>query len=68
MFIQKLKFAETTDPVFATSLAAQSPTGLSDFLVAKQAKTFSKMTAMELDDVRIPGSDQQFLSCASFLY
>lgn len=66
--IQKLKLTETTSPVFTTSLAAQSPAGLSDFLAAKQAKTFQKMTAMELDDVRIPGSGRHFLPYVLFLY
>lgn len=37
------------------SIAEQPPAALSDFLSRMQAKTYPKLTAMELEDIRIPG-------------
>lgn len=47
---------ETLDPVEAPSIAAQPPVLLADYLSSMQAKTFSKMSSIELADVQIPGT------------
>lgn len=43
---------ETSEPA---SIAAQPPALLAEYLSKLQAKSFSKLTAVELDDIRIPG-------------
>lgn len=48
---------ESKEPVEPMSIAAQSPAMLAEYLSSKQAKTFSKMTAIELEDMQIPGAD-----------
>ncbi|KAG6866079.1 hypothetical protein C0991_008831 [Blastosporella zonata] len=52
---QKRKLGEAVQ-VVQESVAAQSPAQLSDFLASKQAKVFSNVTALELEDLRIPAS------------
>ena len=52
---------ETLDTVEGPSIAAQHPVLLADYLSSMQAKTFSKMSSIELADVQIPGT------CASIL-
>ncbi|KAG6829985.1 hypothetical protein H0H87_009592 [Tephrocybe sp. NHM501043] len=52
---KKRKLAEAVE-VVQESVAAQSPSQLSDFLAVKQAKVFSNVTAIELEDLRIPAS------------
>jgi hypothetical protein len=47
--------AEATELVRPISLAAAPPLELSDYLCAKQLKTFSKMSDIELMDMRLPG-------------
>ncbi|KII88958.1 hypothetical protein PLICRDRAFT_109960 [Plicaturopsis crispa FD-325 SS-3] len=54
MFSQKRKLVESKEPVEPMSIAAQSPSMLAEYLSSKQAKTFSKMTAIELEDMQIP--------------
>jgi len=51
---KKRKLAETLDNVEPDSITAQAPMGLQHYLASKQAKTFSTMSALELDDMQIP--------------
>lgn len=53
---KKRKLAETVQPMELPSVAAQQPVHLADYLSAMQAKTFSKMSSVELADVQIPES------------
>ena len=53
---QKAKLAETAEAVDPPSAAAQPPVVLADYVTAMQAKTFSKMSGVELADVQIPGA------------
>ncbi|PSR88913.1 hypothetical protein PHLCEN_2v5062 [Hermanssonia centrifuga] len=53
---KKIKLAESTGVVEASSVAAQSPSQLLGYLSTKQAKTFSKMSGIELADIQIPES------------
>ena len=53
---QKRRTAETTEPVEPPSVAAQPPSALVDYLLSMQAKTFSKMSGIELADIAIPGT------------
>ena len=52
---QKRKLAETIEPVEPLSVAAQPPVLLADYISSMQAKTFSKMSGIELADMQIPG-------------
>ncbi|KAG5354164.1 hypothetical protein C0989_003677 [Termitomyces sp. Mn162] len=52
---KKRKLAETIE-VIQSSVADQSPVQLSDFLASHQAKVYSNMSALELEDMRIPAS------------
>ena len=52
---QKRKLAETIEPVEPPSIAAQPPVMLADYITSMQAKSFSKMSGIELADVQIPG-------------
>ncbi|KAH9483754.1 Protein CMS1 [Psilocybe cubensis] len=52
---KKIKLAEATEKIEG-SIASQSPQKLSDYLAAMQAKSFPKLSAIELDDLRIPES------------
>ncbi|KAH0584278.1 Protein cms1 [Termitomyces sp. J132] len=52
---KKRKLAETVE-VIQSSVADQSPVQLSDFLASHQAKVYSNMSALELEDMRIPAS------------
>jgi len=54
---KKRRLAETLDPVEAPSIAAQPPVILADYLSSMQAKTFAKMSSIELADVQIPGRE-----------
>lgn len=49
---------ESMDIKEPTSIAEQPPAVLAEFLSKLQAKTFSKLTAVELEDIRIPGTPQ----------
>ncbi|KAH9934888.1 U3-containing 90S pre-ribosomal complex subunit-domain containing protein [Fomitopsis serialis] len=53
---KKRRLAETLDPVEAPSVAAQPSVLLADYLSSMQAKTFAKMSSIELADVQIPES------------
>lgn len=54
---QKQKVAQAVAEVMDTSpTAAQPPVMLADYLSSMQAKTFSKMSAIELTDIQIPGT------------
>jgi len=53
---KKLKVAESAEPLEVTSVAAQTPVLLADYLSSMQAKTFSKMSGIELTDIQIPVS------------
>ncbi|KAH8107208.1 U3-containing 90S pre-ribosomal complex subunit-domain containing protein [Cristinia sonorae] len=53
---KKLRMQESTEVVSPASIAMQPPPALSDYLSSMQAKTFSKMSAIELADVQIPES------------
>ena len=59
LHLQKQKIAQQTE-VVETSVAAQPPVMLADYLSSMQAKTFSKMSSIELADMQIPG--KQFVS------
>lgn len=52
--MQKRKIAESVENV-NRPVAAQSPLELSAYIASFQAKTFSKLSAIELDDMQIPG-------------
>ncbi|PPQ89097.1 hypothetical protein CVT25_006469 [Psilocybe cyanescens] len=52
---KKIKLAETTEKIEG-SIAAQSPEQLSNYLATMQAKSFPKLSAIELEDLRIPES------------
>ncbi|KAI0807232.1 U3-containing 90S pre-ribosomal complex subunit-domain containing protein [Fomes fomentarius] len=52
--LKKRKLAETIEPVETPSVAAQPPVMLADYISSLQAKTFSKMSGIELADVQIP--------------
>jgi protein CMS1 len=51
---KKRKLVESSDTVEPASITAQSPATLQSYLSAKQAKTFSTMSALELEDMQIP--------------
>ncbi|KAH9951389.1 U3-containing 90S pre-ribosomal complex subunit-domain containing protein [Amylocystis lapponica] len=53
---KKRKLAETMEPIEPPSVAAQPPTLLADYMSSMQAKTFSKMSGIELTDIQIPES------------
>ncbi|KAJ3511677.1 hypothetical protein NLJ89_g3958 [Agrocybe chaxingu] len=50
---KKRKLAETLEFVEGSS-SAQSPAGLANYLASMQAKSFSKLSSIEMDDLRIP--------------
>lgn len=57
LFQQKRKLDATTesaDP--GSSVALRSPAMISEYLSAMQAKSFSKMSVLELQDRHIPGT------------
>jgi protein CMS1 len=51
---------ETTDLVRPISAAAAPPVELADYLAARQLKTFSKYSQIELLDMQIPGMSTRF--------
>jgi len=51
---KKRKLAETLEPIEAPSVAAQAPVLVADYISSMQAKTFSKMSSIELADIQIP--------------
>lgn len=53
--------SQTLDSAEAPSVAAQPPVLLADYLSSIQAKTFSKMSSIELADVQIPGTRPSML-------
>ncbi|KAJ3476337.1 hypothetical protein NLI96_g11222 [Meripilus lineatus] len=53
---KKQKVVQATESIDHTSIAAQPPVLLSDYLSSMQAKTFSKMSGIELTDIQIPGT------------
>jgi hypothetical protein len=53
---QKRKLNETTDSGDLSSVALRSPAMISEYLSTMQSKSFSKMSALELQDRHIPGS------------
>lgn len=52
---QKRKLNETTESGYPTSVALRSPGVISENLSIMQAKSFSKLSALELQDRHIPG-------------
>lgn len=46
--------AETAEPKQEFSIAAQSPEDISEYLATIQKKSFTDMSDIELDDIRIP--------------
>ncbi|KAJ3556636.1 hypothetical protein NM688_g1911 [Phlebia brevispora] len=54
---KKQRVAETTEPAETPSVAAQPPSLLVDYVSSMQAKTFSKMSGIELADIQIPDRD-----------
>ncbi|KAI0721556.1 U3-containing 90S pre-ribosomal complex subunit-domain containing protein [Cerioporus squamosus] len=52
--LKKRKLAEAMEPVEPPSVAAQPPVVLADYISSMQAKTFSKMSGIELADMQIP--------------
>jgi protein CMS1 len=57
LFQQKRKLNGTTDSAESgSSVALRSPAMISEYLSAMQAKSFSKMSALELQDRHIPGT------------
>src|SRR6266403_4443344 len=55
-FQQKRKLDETTESGDLTSVALRSPSMISEYLSTMQARSFSKMSALELQDRHIPGT------------
>ncbi|KAH8983548.1 U3-containing 90S pre-ribosomal complex subunit-domain containing protein [Lactarius hatsudake] len=55
--LSKRKLNETTEPGDHPSVASRSPAIMSEYLSAMQAKSFSKMSALELQDRQIQGSE-----------
>ncbi|KAF5386758.1 hypothetical protein D9615_001815 [Tricholomella constricta] len=53
---KKRKLAESVTDEVQQSVVAHSPNELAAFLASKQASTFSEVTAIELEDMRIPAS------------
>ena len=53
---KKAKLAEAVEAVEPPSLSAQPPVMLADYITSMQAKTFSKMSGIELADMQIPGA------------
>lgn len=53
---QKRKLNETAESGDLTSLALRSPGVISEYLSSMQAKSFSKLSALELQDRHIPGT------------
>ncbi|KDQ59454.1 hypothetical protein JAAARDRAFT_33025 [Jaapia argillacea MUCL 33604] len=53
---KKRRMAETLEPAQPMSIAFQPPTQLAEYLSSMQAKTFSKMSSIELVDMQIPES------------
>ncbi|KAG5639604.1 hypothetical protein H0H81_010806 [Sphagnurus paluster] len=51
---KKRKLAQATD-VVQPSVTAKSPEELAEYLALKQAAAYPKVTAIELEDMRIPG-------------
>ncbi|KAH9946292.1 U3-containing 90S pre-ribosomal complex subunit-domain containing protein [Epithele typhae] len=51
---QRAKVAEAIEPVQPPSVSAQPPVMLADYISSMQAKTFSKMSGIELADMQIP--------------
>jgi len=51
---KKRKLAEVSDTMEPESITAQTPVALQEYLAFKQAKTFSTMSALELDDMHVP--------------
>ena len=64
---QKRKLAETIEPVEPPSIAAQPSVMLADYISSMQAKSFSKMSGIELADVQIPGEYQSGSCIGAFL-
>jgi len=54
--MQKRKLAETKESIPPESIAAQPPHELARLLATMQAKTFSKYSELELEDILIPGA------------
>ncbi|TDL27525.1 hypothetical protein BD410DRAFT_713917 [Rickenella mellea] len=54
---KRLKIVNELASTEPASIAAQPPSEIAVYLSTMQAKTFSKMSAMELDDIRIPESN-----------
>ncbi|KAJ3535065.1 hypothetical protein NMY22_g6654 [Coprinellus aureogranulatus] len=54
--LKKRKMAETAEPKQEVSIAARSPEEISEYLSAMQKKSFTDLTDIELDDIRIPPS------------
>ncbi|KDR73448.1 hypothetical protein GALMADRAFT_124540 [Galerina marginata CBS 339.88] len=52
---KKRKLAEAAEPI-PGSIAAQMPHALANYLVSMQVKSFPNLSALELDDLRIPES------------
>lgn len=46
--------AETAEPKQEVSIAARSPEEISEYLSTLQKKSFTDMSDIELDDIRIP--------------
>lgn len=46
--------AESAEPKQEVSIAAQSPEEISEYLSMMQKKTFTDLSDIELDDIRIP--------------
>lgn len=54
--IQKRKLNDTTESGDLSSVALGSPSMISEYLSIMQARSFSKMSVLELQDRHIPGT------------
>lgn len=57
---QKRKLVEGLDSIEPQSIAAQPREIQAQYLAKMHAKSFSKLSAMELEDIRIPGDYLQY--------
>lgn len=55
---KKRKLAQTVEPTELPSMVALQPPMLADYVSSMQAKTFSKMSGIELSDIQIRGRER----------
>jgi len=61
--LQKRKLAAEQKTVEPPSVASQAPPDVAVYLSTQQAKAFSKLSILELEELRIPGQWFTSFSC-----